>query len=236
MSICSRAGLCCFLAVSAFFSSLPVAAQVRSFAKVVVVDTAGRPVEGAFVSVGRSQWRTGLSGVALLEVQDQDSLSGSVRALGFGEEHFIVRVGAEVRVVMHGLQLVTDLVITDVPLSRASRGRLAGFTRRRAQGGGSFIDRAAIDARGASRTVDLLRAVPGIRITYQGNVPFVRFARCAQVEVYINGFRSTQGFPDLFAISPLEIEALEVYHGVATVPPEFSPHPSDCAAVVAWTR
>ena len=38
------------------------------------------------------------------------------------------------------------------------------------------------------------------------------------------------------ALSPLDIEAMEVYHGMATVPPEFSPRPNDCAAIVVWTR
>ena len=47
---------------------------------------------------------------------------------------------------------------------------------------------------------------------------------------------SVDGFRDYFGLSPLDIEAMEVYHGLASVPPEFSPEPNDCAAIVVWTR
>ena len=56
------------------------------------------------------------------------------------------------------------------------------------------------------------------------------------MEVYINGFRSHDGFVSFLEMNPREIEAMEIYRGVATVPPEFSPLPNDCAAVVVWTR
>ena len=66
--------------------------------------------------------------------------------------------------------------------------------------------------------------------------PFIQFLRCEQVNVYIDGIRSHDGFQDYVSLSPLDIEAIEVYHGIATVPPEFSPEPNDCAAIVVWTR
>ncbi|MGI9044066.1 MAG: hypothetical protein ACR2GK_08075, partial [Gemmatimonadaceae bacterium] len=65
---------------------------------------------------------------------------------------------------------------------------------------------------------------------------FVRFMRCANVNVYIDGIRSHDPFRDYFGLSPLDIEAIEIYHGMAQVPPEFSPRPNDCAAIVVWTR
>jgi hypothetical protein len=56
------------------------------------------------------------------------------------------------------------------------------------------------------------------------------------VNVYIDGIRSHDGYRDFFALNPLQIEAMEIYHGMAQVPPEFSPRPNDCAAIVIWTR
>ena len=93
-----------------------------------------------------------------------------------------------------------------------------------------------VDARNAQKSEDLLRMVTGVRIRYRGNVPYVQFLRCPQVNVYIDGIRSHDGYRDYAALSPLDIEAIEVYHGMAQVPPEFSPRPNDCAAIVVWTR
>ena len=78
--------------------------------------------------------------------------------------------------------------------------------------------------------------VTGVRIRYRGNVPNVQLLRCSFVTVYIDGIRSHDPFRDYFSMSPLDIEAMEVYHGMAQVPPEFSPRPNNCAAIVAWTR
>ena len=44
--------------------------------------------------------------------------------------------------------------------------------------------------------------------------------------------RSHDGFVSFLELNPRQIEAMEIYRGVATVPPEFSPMPNDCAAVV----
>jgi hypothetical protein len=118
----------------------------------------------------------------------------------------------------------------------AKTGRFDEFYRRRAAGLGTFFTREAIEARNPQKSEDLLRMVTGVRIRYRGNIPFVQFLRCETVNVYVDGIRSHDPFRDFFALSPLDIEAMEVYHGMATVPPEFSPAPNDCAAIVVWTR
>ena len=118
----------------------------------------------------------------------------------------------------------------------AGTTRFDAFYRRRAQGQGTFLTREMIDARNAQKSEDLLRMVTGVRIRYRGSTPFIQFLRCDNVNVYIDGIRSHDAFRDYFALSPLDIEAMEVYHGIATVPPEFSPEPNDCAAIVVWTR
>jgi hypothetical protein len=114
--------------------------------------------------------------------------------------------------------------------------RFDAFYRRRSQGLGTFLTREMIDARRAQKSEDLLRMITGVRIRYRGSTPSIQFLRCDKVNVYIDGIRSHDGFRDYSALSPLDIEAMEVYHGLATVPPEFSPEPNDCAAIVVWTR
>jgi hypothetical protein len=41
---------------------------------------------------------------------------------------------------------------------------------------------------------------------------------------------------DLFAISPAEIEAIEIYRGAAEVPAEFSGSTAECGVVAVWLR
>jgi outer membrane cobalamin receptor len=138
--------------------------------------------------------------------------------------------------------VVTDLKKVVVRASElkperyANTGRFDDFYRRKAAGLGTFLTREDVDARQAQKSEDLLRTVTGVRIRYRGMTPFIQFLRCEQVNVYIDGIRSHDGFRDYFSLSPLDIEAIEVYHGIATVPPEFSPEPNDCAAIVVWTR
>lgn len=209
----------------------------RAAVTVTVTDSAKAPLEDAQVVVGTAVWKTGSDGKVIIGNQGRDTLEGVVRRVGYGNATFKARTGEQLTVVLQKLQLIRDVVVRgSPPMTQAKRSRLEGFFRRRAEGEGTFIDREAIDARDAERVVDLLRSVSGIRIRYIGSIPYVQFVRCAQVEVYINGIRASQGFSDLFAIQPKDLEALEIYHGLATVPAEFSPRPNDCAAVAVWTR
>jgi hypothetical protein len=211
-----------------------------------VTDTAGRPLEGAEVQVvGTSLGgKTDDKGrVALLAVPAGKAVL-RVRRLGFAEQTIPISVtpGSLDEGRYKLLPLTTNLKDVTIRASElkpdryAKTGRFDDFYRRRAEGLGTFLTREDIDARNAQKPEDLLRAVTGIRIRYQGMNPFIEFLRCDQVNVYIDGSLSHDGYRDFFDLSPLDIEAIEVYHGLATVPPEFSPHPNDCAAIVVWTR
>lgn len=211
-----------------------------------VTDSAGKPLSGAEVEVvGTSlKGNTDDAGrVALLAVPTGKAVL-RVRRLGFAELTIPISVTPGMmsettyklkpiatdlnNVVVHGRELV--------PARYAGTTRFDGFYRRKSQGLGTFITREDIDSRHAQKSEDLLKMVTGIRVTYRGSVPLVNFARCENVNVYIDGMRSHDPFHDFNAMSPLEIEAMEVYHGISEVPPEFSPHPNDCAAIVVWTR
>jgi hypothetical protein len=167
-----------------------------------------------------------------------------VRRLGYAE--LTIPISITPGVMPQGLYklkpVATDLakvVVTGrqlVPARYAGTTRFDGFYRRRAEGLGTFFDRDFIDARRAQKSEDLLRMVNGIRITYRGSTPLVKFARCEQFNVFIDGIRSHDGLRDFNSLSPLDIEAMEVYRGISEVPPEFSPRPNDCAAIVIWTR
>ena len=211
-----------------------------------VTDTAGRPVAGADVQVVGTSVRgsTDDAGrVALLAVPAGKAVL-RLRRLGFAEmtipisvtpgmtpenRYRMTPVAAEVaKVVVRSSGLKPDRY--------AKTSKFDNFYRRRAQNSGTFITREQVDARNAQKSEDLLRMVTGVRIRYRGNVPYIQFLRCPQVNVYIDGIRSHDGYRDFLSLNPLQIEAMEVYHGMAQVPPEFSPRPNDCAAIVVWTR
>jgi hypothetical protein len=243
---------CAFLALAALalypFVTVP-AQNIQAQTAILVAfvtDTAGRPVAGAEVQVVGTSIRgsTDEAGrVALLSIPAGKAVL-RLRRLGFAEmtipisltpgatpeaRYRMTPVAAEVaKVVVRASELK--------PERYAKTRKFDNFYRRRAQNSGTFITREMVDARNAQKSEDLLRMVTGVRIRYRGNVPYVQFLRCPQVNVYIDGIRSHDGYRDYAALSPLDIEAIEVYHGMAQVPPEFSPRPNDCAAIVVWTR
>ncbi len=211
-----------------------------------VTDSAGKPLSGAEIQVVGTSLRgnTDDAGrVALLAVPAGKAVL-KVRRLGFAELTIPISVtpGSMPEEHYRLTPLATDLQKVVVratslkPERYAKTGRFDEFYRRRAEGNGTFFTREQIDARNAGRSEDLLRMVTGVRIRYRGNVAFVQFLRCETVNVYVDGIRSHDPFHDFSSLNPLDIEAMEVYHGIATVPPEFSPQPNDCAAIVVWTR
>ncbi len=211
-----------------------------------VTDTTGKPLEGAEVDiVGTSlKGNTDNTGrVALLAVPVGKAVL-RVRRLGYNELKIPLSVtpGQMSQTTYKLVPVATDLnkvIVREsaiVPARYAGTTRFDGFYRRRAAGNGTFFTREMIDDRHAEKSEDLLKMATGIRITYRGSTPLVNFARCDQVNVFIDGIRSHDGFRDFNALSPLEIEAMEIYKGISEVPPEFSPRPNDCAAIVVWTR
>ena len=244
------AGIVAMLVVAGATPSTSVRAQSiteqSSIVVAYVTDTAGRPLSGAEIQVvGTSLRGTSdeLGRIALVSVP-VGRVMLRVRRLGYAELLIPVTVtpGVLPDARYRLTPVTTDLKKVVVRASELKPERYAGtgkfdeFYRRRAQGNGTFLTREIIDARNAQKSEDLLRMVTGVRIRYRGSVPFVQFLRCDRVNVYFDGIRSQDPFRDFFAMSPLDIEAMEVYHGLATVPPEFSPQPNDCAAIVVWTR
>lgn len=237
------------LSLAAAIPASPAGAQSlqeqSSIVVAFVTDTAGHPISGADVQVVGTSLRgvTDDTGrIALLAVPIGRTVL-RVRRLGFTELTIPITVTAGVAAEHYRMTpLPAALAKVVVKASGLKPDRYAGtgkfdeFYRRRAQGLGTFLTREVIDARSAQKSEDLLRMVTGVRIRYRGNVPSVQFLRCDRVNVYVDGIRSHDPFRDFFGLSPLDIEAMEVYHGLATVPPEFSPQPNDCAAIVVWTR
>ena len=211
----------------------------------VVRDSSGAGIAGAEISVAGTGLRahTNDQGEFRLTNVPAGTVAVGVRRLGF------VPVVANV-VIAGNEAAVVSVIVAPLAQSLAAiivrgdrrfedYGRLAGFYQRRSRSsGGHFITREQIDQRNPAQLTDLFRNVPGARIhssTFNNVVRF-RGMRCAPL-VWLDGFPATAAEFDLDALDPYIVEGVEVYLGVATVPPEFRwvRGGGSCGAIVIWT-
>ncbi|MGQ0715057.1 MAG: TonB family protein [Gemmatimonadaceae bacterium] len=211
----------------------------------MVRDSSGAGIAGAEISVAGSDVRgySNAEGGFRLTNVPPGTLTLGVRRLGFLPTTVSVAIlpleTAAVSVVITPLAQSLETVVVRGDRRFDDHGRLAGFYRRRARsGGGQFITREQIERRNPSQLTDLFRSVAGARIQTTRSVSVVRFRgmRCAPL-VWIDGFPATAAEFDLDAIDPFTVEGIEVYSGVATVPPEFRwvRGGGSCGAIVIWT-
>jgi TonB family protein len=211
----------------------------------MVRDSTGAGIAGAEVTVSGTNLRvhTDAQGGFRLTKVPLGSLTLAVRRLGYTPTTVSIAVssveGAAVSVVVTPLAQALATVVVRGDRRFEDYGRLAGFYERRSRSsGGHFITRTQIDQRNPAQLTDLFRSVPGARI-YAGrftNVIRFRGMRCAPL-VWLDGFPAAAAEFDLDALSPFIIEGIEIYSGVATVPPEFRwvRGGGSCGAIVIWT-
>lgn len=210
-----------------------------------VRDSSGGGIAGAEITIAGTGLRahTNPRGEFRLTNVPAGTLTVGVRRLGFIPTVGSIEVGpneaATMTVIVTPLAQSLAAVIVRGDRRFEDHGRLAGFYQRRSRSsGGHFITRDQIDQRNPAQVTDLFRSVPGARIYSSTFTNVVRFRgmRCAPL-VWLDGFPATAGEFDLDALDPYIIEAIEVYLGVATVPPEFRwvRGGGSCGAIVIWT-
>jgi len=180
-----------------------------------------------------------------------------VRRLGYAETTtppWWVQSGEVLSVVVR-LQpdaiLLAPLEVTGLsrPLSVPA---LEGFHRRlETSVGGVFFTRQQIEARNPARITDLLMDVPGVRLQQAsgraGQLMVVSFTRTLMgrgggecpVQVFLDGILASRGqgaVPLDELASPNALEGMEVYRGLASLPPEFVTPDARCGVVILWTR
>lgn len=212
----------------------------------VVLDSDSRPVRMAEVMdvIRAFKVLTDSLGRFSLPLDRGGPVSIRVRAIGFLPSS--VDVTSQPGVPWKGIVVLERAPQSLPELSTTSEAnspranRLADFRARRRKGFGVFRDRTDIDRLAPIYAGDLLKSIPGIRLGFSAGATSVTFSRCrgpgAVVAVWINGnrVRTTDHNIALATIAPSDIEAIEVYRGVAEVPGEF--HEDSCAAIVIWTR
>jgi len=119
--------------------------------------------------------------------------------------------------------------VTDVRLD------MFGYKERAASGLGWFISPATIERKKAANTSDLLRMVTRMDMG-QGFGTRLRMDCGEYIGVVDNITLFTgQGWDIDFAVSPIDIAAIEVYTSLAELPVEFR-RGGNCGAVVIWTK
>jgi TonB family protein len=168
----------------------------------------------------------------------------SARRIGF-------RPGSNDVTMGDGLTVDVTVVLTFTPLQleqvtvTARRepfdARLAGFRARSQKHVGTFITRERIEASAITNFSDLLRSVPGVRMSpsrsgIQNSLRF-RGANCAPL-VFIDGFPASADEFDVDIVDPATVEGIEIYMGMLTVPADFiAPRGLEhCGVIAIWSK
>jgi hypothetical protein len=151
-------------------------------------------------------------------------LRDTLRVAGSGDLNLVLPLSGS------PVQLAPIVVVAD----RRIPGPLVGFEIRRQTVSGVFFSRDEIEALGPHEFTDLLRRVPGVRVVPTSSYGHRIYLRGGcEPELWVDGAR-VGSTPDLDSfLEPSHVEAVEVYD-LTTLPAEFGP--SNCGAVVVWTR
>lgn len=225
-----------------------VAQQLPASLVGVVRDSAGVPipaVEVRFKGAVLVSVRTNDSGGFRMTSLPAGLATVSLRRMGFAPASAEVRLrsGRTDSLVFSLTALATTLagVLVEDEYEARSHKLLAGFWERRSRGFGYFLTRDEIEKRDAHEFTDLARLVPSVTIGTLNGRKVIRFHHSGNIrdcppQYVVDGMRIENGSPDEF--TPQDVEAIEMYSGPATIPPQFAPRFNSytCGAVVIWTR
>jgi hypothetical protein len=211
-----------------------------------VRDPSGTGIEGATVEIRGVAAGTNAKGSFQLWTNDIDTVTISIRRLGYlpVSAQLSARGGQWDTVVVEmerTSQRLSAVTVTGGATRRALG--LRDFDARRAIGNGIFVTRDEITARNTTRLTDVLQNKRGIRVVrLRSGVSGVRFASYSHTRsscaphVWIDG----QWARDLEVdeLPATDVEAVEIYETLASVPFEFTPQGSaiPCGTIVIWTR
>lgn len=167
----------------------------------------------------------------------------SISRIGYAPENAIVEFGREdehAEVVLRPQAM--EIEGLRVRSSGRSAGlRNAGFYERQRRGYGAFMMREQIERRNAIRALDIFRQVRGFNVAVNPRgQPFLISTRnnCSPL-IYVDGVlmytEAGRADPSDF-VHPAEVEAIEAYSGLGTIPAEYNVTGSACGVVLIWTR
>jgi outer membrane receptor for monomeric catechols len=143
-----------------------------------------------------------------------------------------------VDVVLTAVATALPSVVAMAQHDSMSHKLLAEFWDRRAKGFGKFITRDDIVQRGAIQFVDLIRTVPGAMVQSSRGRQEIRFSRSVirdcPPQYWVDGIPIEHGSAEEF--TPDNVEAIEMYSGPSSTPPQFVTRAMTCGTIVIWSR
>lgn len=209
-----------------------------------VIDSAGVAIAGAEISLLRNdkvRTITDDSGAFRLNGVPSGSNIFAVRRIGYQAATFsaVLKPGRISRANFPLTQSVQALDPVHVSDTAVVSHWLDEFNSRRAEHRGTFITRDEIVARNSRMGSDILRTIPGVRVTQNRTggsvVLFTRtVTRACVPTMYVQGMPYSGQIDDFTAD---DIEAAEVYTGVSEIPPEFDRgNRGICGVIALWMR
>ena len=217
----------------------------------MVRDSSGNPVPGVELWLSGSDLHTHTAdnGGFRLPGAAPGAARVTVRRMGFAPTTFDIQLhaGQSDSLVISLSMVPTAIAGMNVEEERTTRSKrlLPGFWERRSRGFGHFFTRDEIEARNPHEFTDIVRTTAGVSIVSVNGRQSIRFSRTGGMrtdcppQYWVDGMSVQNATPDEFP--PQDVEALEVYAGAATIPPQFAPRmvtfgPRTCGAIVIWTR
>ena len=214
----------------------------------IVRQLGGKTIEGAMIEISGQSARTDSLGVFRIRATRRDTLTITVKRLGFAPVSGLLTapelVGDTLLVLMDANAQMLENVVVKAPDLRSALG-YGSFEERRAQGLGVFITRDQIERRNSTRLSDVMRMQRGVHLVRLRNGVYgIRFTafegrtRGCAPEVWIDGQRA-RGM-EIDDIPASTVEAVELYRSSATTPFQFTvadgATSARCGTIVVWSR
>ena len=222
-----------------------------------VVSRLGEPIGNAEVTIGEAgdgRARTNADGRFGIALAVSGRREVHVRAVGYEPMVFSTYLTPRQAVlpdfiIEHTVQVLAERNVT------ASTLGLRGFEYRRRTGQGYYLTREQIEKRKALTAAQLFTGIPSVWVQQSGTVAIrrtegqigLKFPGGCLPVYYVDGVPREIPMPQFSGImppdlgpnnfvTPNEIEAVEVYKGLGSIPVEFKKLDAGCGVIVIWTR
>ena len=207
-----------------------------------VRDSAREPLVAARVLAARTSVLSDSAGRFTLEGLPAGRVTVSVRRLGYEPADLVLDLIAGRRDSLFVTMVALPLTLPGMTSTADAylRLHLADFFRHRENGIGRYYERAQITAMRVGQLSDVMRRMPGVRVTPDRNGRYAirmgRSTRNCQPDFWIDNVRAHMLNVDDVPVT--DIEALEVYNGPSGLPPEYNNRFGNpaCGAIIIWTR